>query len=482
MEEKITAEKEKKFREYFSEMSVRKSDTKSLFSGLNLPSYVRDWFVRKYSDENGQLDTDAMLDKIHRVFPEYGEWNAVLDRMMNGEEVKILARVAIRMSIRSGEVAFALPDYAVTQDDTYIDRAVWDSIRDSFLSENECWGVLRLAYRKIQVGRNTVGKICLIGYADFKPYNIDLAYFKAARRAFTLEEWMDILLGAIDYNADGFADEKEKTAIIKRLLPFVENRLNLIELAPKGTGKSYLFSQISKYGWLVSGGTVTRAKMFYDMQQKQEGLVCHYDFVALDEISTICFPNPDEMRGALKGYLESGTFTVGAKTGKGVSGVILLGNIRKENMTTDKDMFCELPEIFHESALLDRFHGFIEGWEIPRMNESRKKIGWAINSEYMADVMHALRADISYGKLVDELISVPVSADVRDTNAIKKIAAAHIKLLFPHWQKAEDVDKEQFLHYCLEPAVRMRGTIRKQLSIMDSEYPAAMAEYGTTLA
>ena len=172
---------------------------------------------------------------------------------------------------------------------------------------------------------------------------------------------MDIVLGAIDYNPEAFENEGEKLAIIKRLLPFSEKRLNMIELAPKGTGKSYLFSQISKFGWLSNGGVMSRAKLFYDMTKKQEGLVSCWDFVALDEVSTIKFVDIDEMRGAMKGYLESGTYTVGNKMGKGDSGIILLGNINQSEMDTEKDMFQNLPQIFHDSALLDRFHGFIEG-------------------------------------------------------------------------------------------------------------------------
>ena len=295
-------------------------------------------------------------------------------------------------------------------------------------------------------------------------------YFKEARSYFTIDEWIDVVMGAIDYNAQGYENESEKLAVLTRLLPFIEKRLNLIELAPKGTGKSYIFGQISKNGWLSSGGIMSRAKMFFDMQKHTNGLVCTNDFVALDEIQTISFSNTSEMRAALKGYLESGKFTIGNKEGNGDAGVILLGNIKAENMNINIDMFEELPDIFHESALIDRFHGLIKGWDIPRMHEDLKINDWAINSEYFTEIMHILREDVSYRGIVDDLLIVPFGADTRDTEAVKRICTAYLKLLFPHVYSVDDVNIQEFKKYCLNPAVSMRSIIKNQLAIIDSEY------------
>ena len=329
---------------------------------------------------------------------------------------------------------------------------------------------MSLAYRVCTEKNKSVGVIELEDFKSFKPYNTDLTYYKKARRFFDTEEWLNVLLGAIDYSAAGFKDEEEKLYMLTRLLPFCEKRLNLIELAPKGTGKSYVYSKISKRGWLASGGVMTRAKMFYDMNLKQEGLVSNYDYVALDEISTIRFGDVSEMQGALKGYLESGVYTVGVKEGKGDAGVVLLGNIDKEVMDTNKNMFASLPEVFRDSALLDRFHGFVEGWKIPRMSEDKKISAWALNTEYFAEIMHDLRDDPSARAIVDKLLKVENGADTRDVTAVKRIASAYVKLLFPHWESAEDADVQAFEKYCLLPAVRMRGIIKKQLGLADSEF------------
>ena len=133
-------------------------------------------------------------------------------------------------------------------------------------------------------------------------------------------------------------------------------------------------------------------------------------------------------------------------------------------------MFSELPTLFQESALVDRIHGFIKGWDIPEMNDGLKVSGWALNSEYFCTVLHMLRDDASYRSIVDQIVDVSENAYVRHTEAVKRIATAYLKLLFPHVRKAQDIDLRQFNRYCLRPAVNMRKIIWRQLSILDAEY------------
>ena len=273
----------------------------------------------------------------------------------------------------------------------------------------------------------------------------------------------------MDYNASSFADEEERLTMISRLLPFAQKRLNLIELAPKGTGKSYVFSRLSKYVWLNSGGVMTRAKLFYDMRYHMVGLIGNYDVVALDEIKTIRFPDMNEMQGALKGYLENGEFAVGTKKTIADAGMVFLGNIKEADMDTNVDMFSELPMIFRDSALLDRIHGFIRGWDIPRMSESMKVTGLSLNSEYFTEMLHLFRNDSVYDHLVDELLE-EVDGDTRDISAVKRIATAYLKILFPHYRKVSDVDLDLFDKYCLSRAIRMRQDIKNQLCLLDSEF------------
>ena len=133
------------------------------------------------------------------------------------------------------------------------------------------------------------------------------------------------------------------------------------------------------------------------------------------------------------------------------------------------NMFSELPRVFHESALIDRFHGFLKGWELPRMNEDLKICGWALNSEYFSTIMHELRDDPSYRAIVDARIEVPEKSDTRDTEAIKRICTAYLKLLFPNVQRPEDISSYDFNTYCLKPAIEMRAIIKIQLGILDPD-------------
>lgn len=376
------------------------------------------------------------------------------------------------IDIKTGEISFSLPDFGVTNKETIIEPAVWEQYKDELTKSQETWGVIELGYRLPDdtVKPKITGKIKMTGFTNFCPYVADLDYYKDVRSEFTTAEWIDILLGAIDYNAAGYNTEDEKLAMLTRLLPFLEKRLNLLELAPKGTGKSYVFGNLSKYGTLTDGGKITRAKMFYDTSRHTPGFVVGTDYVAIDEVKLVTFNDVNEMRSIMQGYMERGRFNIGGYEGESSAGIVLLGNIAIDNMDEYKSMFSELPSLFQESALVDRIHGFIKGWDIPKMSDNLKVSGWALNTEYFCTVLHMLRDDASYRAIVDEIVEVSGNAYVRHTEAVKRIATAYLKLLFPNVRSVDDVDRRIFNHYCLRPAVNMRKIIWRQLSILDSEY------------
>ncbi len=463
---------QEKLRECFDEMVVYKDLKKSnFFSSLSLPSFLRDWILKKFCSEDGEYDFEEIKSFIDKYLPRKDQWTSIKNRIViEHERVKILAKITVDISIGTKEISFSLPDFGLTNKETIIEPYIWDEYKDDLVNSRETWGVVELEYRFPSEEEKLSGKIKLVSFKNFCPYEISLDYYKDVRNEFSIDEWIDILLGAIDYNAAGYEDRYQKLTMLSRLLPFVEKRLNIIELAPKGTGKSYLFGRVSKYGWLSSGGIMSRAKLFYDISKKSQGLVCNNDFVALDEVQTISFTDIDEMRAALKGYMESGVFTVGSYEGVADSGIILLGNISQNNMNEYDNMFQELPSAFHESALLDRFHGFIKGWDIPRMHDDLKVSGWALNSEYFCSIMHLLRDDASYRNIVDSIIDVPERSDTRDTEAVKRLCTAYLKLLFPNVRAPKDISRLDFMQYCLNPAVKMRKIIKYQLGILDSEF------------
>ena len=197
------------------------------------------------------------------------------------------------------------------------------------------------------------------------------------------------------------------------------------------------------------------------------GLVTRFDFVAFDEIQTMRFEQPSQIQTALKHYMEFGEIKGFDAQMSAEAGIVVLGNIDADRFDTSLNMVEAINPIFRESATLDRFHGLIPGWEIPRMNQGLIANGWAINTEYFAEVLHSLRNELIYAAIVDECLTIPSKADQRDLTAIKRLCTAFVKLLFPHAKSKRDIEPEEFIKYCLNPAKEMRLVIKKQLCVVD---------------
>ena len=463
-----------KLRDYFDEMVVYKDlKNNNYFSSLGLPAFLRDYLLKTFSDEFGNFDMEEVSEFVKKFIPKKEDWMSIKNRIVyENENVQILTKISVDINIKTGEISFAIPDFGVSEKETMIEPAIWDIYKDELTSGSETWGIIKLGYRPPDdtAKPKIPGKIKLIGFKNFCPYTVDLDYYKDMRSHFSIDEWIDVLLGAIDYNADGYETKLQKLSMLTRLLPFVEKRVNLIELAPKGTGKSYVFGHVSKYGFLTDGGKVTRSKMFYDANRRKRGYICGPDFLAIDEVKLVNFGDENEMRSILQGYLEYGTFNANGHYDESNAGVVFLGNIKEENMNEYEYMLGELPTIFQETALLDRIHGFVKGWDIPRMNDGLKVNGWALNSEYFCSILHELRNDLSYRTIVEKIVNTPEHADTRDTEAIKRMTTAYLKLFFPHVRNESDVDKIEFRDYCLLPAMKMRRIIKLQQGMIDSEY------------
>jgi ATP-dependent Lon protease len=461
---------EDKVKDVFLEMIVLKNPKRTeFFSSLSLPSYLRDWLVMKFSDKNGSIDYDSVLRYIKQYIPSREDFEQIKYQMVNGETVRFLARIRVSVNIRNGKTEFELPDFGGSKSGASgeVDNDIAQKWQDVLLRENENWGILELIWGRDYSSKVSKGIIKLIGYTPFCPYTIDLDYYREARKHFTTTEWIDVLISAVDYNPNGYDSDTQKLYFLRRLLPFVERRLNLIELAPKGTGKSYIYQKISKRGWLISGGTVSRASLIYDNAKKMGGLVTRFDFVAFDEIQTMRFEQPSQIQTALKHYMEFGEIKGFDAQMSAEAGIVVLGNIDADRFDTSLNMVEAINPIFRESATLDRFHGLIPGWEIPRMNQGLIANGWAINTEYFAEVLHSLRNELIYAAIVDECLTIPSKADQRDLTAIKRLCTAFVKLLFPHAKSKRDIEPEEFIKYCLNPAKEMRLVIKKQLCVVD---------------
>ena len=466
-----------KIREQFAPMAIYKdpTSTNSLFAGRNLPSFVKDFILKRYIDDTGAINRQGLTNFLDMVIPE--RQTDVKDRLDAGEELTLLARFIIYIDLIKGIRRFGIPDLGIKINEGQIPEYVYRNHRGE-LVDGEKWGIIKLSVLPDEDGKRN--HVEMVDYKPFKPYrSVDVEYLRTARTAFSTQEWIDVLLSAMEYEADGFDNMTQKIEFLTRLLIFVEPRLNVIELAPKGTGKSFVFGNLSKYGWLVSGGKVTRAKLFYDKQKQQNGIIKNHDFVAFDEIQTIIFQEPAEIQAALKSYLESGKTTIDRNEFSSECGLMIMGNIplNEQRRPLNYRYFDSLPQSFRESALLDRFHCFIEGWYLPRINKGIVYKGWTINVEYFSEILHALRTQNIYDIIFDEIVGYDRNADTRDFNAVKRIAVGYMKLLFPHWIHVSDVNIEEFNTYCLQPAIRRRGIIKEQCHYIDPEFKTLMPNF-----
>lgn len=456
----------KKLQDVFNGAVMNKTTTATtLMNFLSLPSDVKSWILQKFIDEEGNLQAYELSEYIKEMRLKADEWNIRLleARHMAKGQIRLLTKVYVEFDYAKDLICFSLPEYGFPKkkQEAQLDWSVISSHKKSLLNPNGAWGEITLCY--------DCGIVQLVDFQPLCPYSFDLKKYQKGREAFTTEKWIDILISGLNFNPDGF-DRDAKLTLLQRFLPFVEKRLNQIELAIKGSGKSYCYSQLSVYNWLTAG-TVSRATAFYNNTTKKTGYFSAYDNVIFDEVQTLKCMNTEEMNASLKTYLESGEIRIGAYSGTADAGLTLVGNIPCNSMSPeDSNLFTTLPKMFKESALIDRFALIIEGEKIGRFTEDRKFEGWGLSSNYLTGMFHELRNEFYYRAIVDELIQVEGSKDTRNIEAVKKTATAYLKLLFPHIRKASDIDKNDFEEYCLKPAIRGRYLVLCQLRKLDSEY------------
>lgn len=457
-----------KIRSVFGAAAVYKNpDNNEVFIGRNLPSFVKDFLLSKHIDSEGNIRKEDLIKFLDKHIPL--NHNSIRSRLMQGEVMTLLTRFEIGTNLAKNKTQFQIPEMGIKMNDTLVPNHLVDEFPDDLI-DGEKWGIIKLVY--VPPMDKDRGYVEMEKFKPFRPVErLDLNSFRQCRKVFTTEEWIDVLLSAMEYTPSSFNNMTQKLEFLSRLLPFIEPRLNMIELAPKGTGKSYVFGNLSKFVWLIGGGKVSRAKLFYDKSRKTPGIMLHHDLVALDEIQSISFPDNMEMRSILKNYLEYGKTNVDNYEFMSECGLMLLGNIPlSEDGYPLSDVYLdELPEAFKESALIDRFHGFIEGWLLPRVTTDMALRDWTLNVEFFSEVMHKLRTAPEYSILVNQCIEVPYGSDTRHEKAVKRLATAYLKLLFPHITRKEDLDMGDFYNYCLRPAIHRRDIIRRQCSNIDRE-------------
>ena len=458
----------KKIRTVFGNATVYKNpDNNEVFSGRNLPSFVKDYLLVSHTELDGTLRREALVNFLDKHIPL--NHNAIRARLMQGEVLTLLTRFEVQTNLAHNKTQFQIPEMGIKLRDTLIPQHIVESYPDDLI-DGVKWGIIKLVYVPPMDTSN--GYVEMSKFKPFRPMEkLDLTAFREGRKQFTTDEWIDVLISGMEYTPSSFTNKTQKLEFLARLLPFIEPRLNFVELAPKGTGKSYVFGNLSKFVWLIGGGKVSRAKLFYDKARKTPGIMYNHDLVALDEIQSISFTDNMEMRSFLKNYLEFGRTKVDDYEFMSECGLMLLGNIplSEDGFPLSENYLGELPEAFKESALIDRFQGFIEGWLLPRVTTDMALRDWTLNVEFFSEVMHQLRTAPEYANIVTESISVPRGSDMRHVKAVQRTATAYLKLLFPHITRKADLNTDDFYIYCLKPAIHRRDIVRKQCAIMDRE-------------
>jgi ATP-dependent Lon protease len=436
------------------------------FGTRSIPAFVGEWIISRHAPD-GILD-DAARERIRtfldRHLPTRDQKEQLKARAMSGEQLTLLDQFAVTVNLARNEYRLSIP--CLDEQRATIDPALTETY--PLLLGSGVWGVGKLRYERPQQAGSRDGHLRLVDFRPMQNARLDLDLIAQARQQFSLDEWRDLMVASMGYDPQGYS-LVEQTHLLTRLVPLVQERINLVELAPKGTGKSFVFLNMSRRVRLVSGGRITAPQLFYNHASQQPGLLVNYDVVVLDEAQSLDFDNPGEVIGILKDYLESGAFSRGGKKFEASSGLVLLANIpiTAERRPRDENLFRELPEFLGETAFIDRIHGILPGWELPRIDARHICRGIGLKADFFGDLLHGLRGRAGYEMLFGEHANVDSIADRRDLTAIRRLATGLCKLLFPHGV----VERELYREHCLRPAVALRQRVRDQLALLDEEYP-----------
>lgn len=453
----------RKVSEVFGRLAIDKRRLPSSQLGRrSVPAYVAEWLLDSLVPGEGPV-TPEELRKVQewadRFLPLPDESKVIKNRLLNGEVVKLLTPVEVEIVLnrKISERVACLKLLGLR--DVHISDRIVNDYPD--LLRQGMWGVAELM--------DTQDGVALI---SFKPMQatVNLELFKDKSAAFSLVEWRALLLTSMGYNPWVF-EEQETTYLLCRLLPLVEKNLHVLELAPKGTGKSYLYENISPRVRLVSGGNVSPAVLFVNNASGQWGLLARFAVVVLDEVQTMKFERPQEIVGGLKGFLANGRLTRGGlhETASPCS-LVMLANIAldsEQRPLHDPLLMKDLPDFLQETAFIDRLRGIVPGWKVQKLSGDSFAQGVGLKSDFFGDALLAMREDVSANQFANQTIRLRgKKLYKRNEDAVRLIASGLMKIQFPHGK----VTPEDFERYCVRPAVELRQLVWRQLYTLDAEY------------
>jgi ATP-dependent Lon protease len=458
---------EQKALDNYGSLIINKSFArKAGFGSRAIPVYVREWIVSHYVGDSPDLTDDARVsiaEFVRKFLPNKGERESIKNQLFEQNDVKLLDDYSVQVNLAKGDRYLLIP--FLDESKASIPPMI---VRDNdMLLNSGIWGVGTLTYAPPT--EDGPGQVIMRSFTPFQLASLDLDYFISRRQDFTTSEWIDFIINSMGFNHT-FYTERQKILLITRLVPLVEPRYNLIELAPKGTGKSFVFENMSRYV-TVRSGAITAPVLFFNDARKTPGLITRFDCVVIDEAQKVRGDRSGELTALLKSYLEAGRFgrgSAGSITAE--SGIVILANIdldeNKRPLNEVIGLFRDFPNFLRETAFLDRFSGLLPGWDLPRVSKNTPSICLGLKGDIFGEILHMLRNDISYRDFIKTNMQLDNTEDLRDSRAIEAGATGFMKILFPDKNPSD----EDFYRYCVNPALEMRQRIRDELSVMDREY------------
>ncbi len=450
-------EMHRKLREHFAGKIVRKDLTKKIKEGANVPVYVLEYLLGMYCSSQDADEINAGVENVKKILAENfvrpDEAQKILSVLRQRGSYSVIDKVTVNLNIREDryEAEFSnLGLKAVPISDEYptqFDRLLCGGI----------WCIVQLDYEYIEEDRNGT-PIRIRKLNPIQMPHVDIDELKAGRKAFTQEEWMDLLLRSIGMEPSTL-NNREKWLLIARMLPLVENNFNLCELGPRSTGKSHLYKEISPNSILVSGGQTTVANLFYNMGRKTVGLVGLWDCVAFDEVAGINFKDKDGIQ-IMKDYMASGSFARGKEEKAASASMVFVGNINQsvDVLLKTSSLFDPFPsEMGTDTAFLDRIHCYIPGWEIPKFRPEHFTNDYGFITDYLAEFIRELRKE-QQGDALDKYFRLGKNLNQRDTIAVRKMVGGFIKLLYP-----DGIYTKEQLEEILTISLEMRRRVKEQL-------------------
>jgi ATP-dependent Lon protease len=421
--------------QYFAGRVVRKDLTKLVKEGANVPVYVLEYLLGTYCASNNEDIIQDGLQTVKRVLAENyvrpDEAEKTKSIIRERGSLKIIDKVTVTLNERRDVYEALLANLGV--------KGV--EVNSSYVKKYEkllvggiwCIATLEYFFEEDQKSSPFVLR-------DLKPIqmpNMDLDELFTGRRAFSEEQWIDVLLRSTGMEPTNFP-ERVKWHLLARMIPLVENNYNCCELGPRGTGKSHIYKEISPNSILVSGGQTTVANLFYNMSRRTVGLVGVWDVVAFDEVAGISFKDKDGVQ-IMKDYMASGSFARGRDAINAYAAMVFVGNINQpvDTLVKTSHLFAPFPETMIDSAFFDRFHAYIPGWEIPKMRPEYFTNQYGLIVDYLAEWFREMRKR-NFGDAINKYFRLGRDLNQRDTIAVKRTVSGLLKLLYPE----ENYDKE----------------------------------------